>query len=63
VGITNIKKKGCLYWLIIGWWLRPILWLYFFIPMLFLKLFGRNKVQTNIQSTAVCQSCGNSWKV
>lgn len=22
-----MKKKGCLYWLCIGWWLEPILWI------------------------------------
>lgn len=64
VGITKTKGKGCLYWLFVGWWLETIMWLILTIPMLFAKLFGRKgKIKTKVQSHAVCQSCGHSWKV
>lgn len=64
VGITKSKGKGCMYWLFIGWWLETILWLCLTIPMLFAKLFGGGKkVKTKVQSHAVCQNCGHSWKV
>lgn len=63
------KSKGCLYWLIIGWWWKPIYWL--FIGWWW-KLFfgGRNKNGLNFNASksinitmAICQSCGHSWKV
>lgn len=63
VGNVRSKGKGCLYWLLIGWWLELILWLCFTIPMIFAKLFGGGKkVQTTVESHAICQNCGYSWK-
>lgn len=64
--VSNVrtKGKGCLYWLFIGWWLELILWLFLTIPMLFFKLFGgKGKVRTNVETYAVCQNCGNRWRV
>lgn len=63
VSEVKTKHKGCLYWLFIGWYVEPILWLCFTIPMLFAKLFGSKKVHTKVKSYAVCQNCGNRWKV
>lgn len=63
VANVHTKNKGCLYWGLIGWWLEPIIWIFAFIPMLFVKLFGKSKVKTTVQSHAVCQNCGNRWKV
>ena len=63
VSITKDKKKGLLYWLIVGWWWEPLLWLFLTIPMIFISLFGRKKTTTKVQSMAVCQNCGNKWKV
>ena len=64
--VSNVrtKGKGCLYWLFIGWWLEPIMWLLLTIPMLFFKLFGgKGKVRTKVESHAVCQNCGYLWKI
>lgn len=64
VGHVQTKKKGFLYWIIIGWWLEPLLWLFFTIPMIFAKLFGgKGKVKTKVISHAVCQNCGKQWEV
>lgn len=63
------KSKGCLYWCLIGWWWKPIYWLCF---GWWWGLFfgGRNKRGLNfnasktINSTiAICQNCGNSWRI
>lgn len=63
VGHVKSKGKGCLYWLLIGWWLEFFLWLFLTIPMLFAKLFGGKKVATKVKSHAVCQNCGHTWKI
>lgn len=63
------KSKGCMYWLLIGFWLEPMYWL--FIGWWWKLLFGggnrgglnfnANKI-TN-QTVAICQSCGYTWKI
>lgn len=65
----NKRSKGCLYWLFIGWWWTPIYIL--LIGWWKSLLFGGHQksgtnyyMSTSINSTiAVCQGCGNSWKV
>lgn len=62
------KSHGCLYWLCIGWWYKPIEWICFgWIKTLF---GGRKKGGVNFHAgktlnhtVAVCQNCGNSWKI
>ena len=59
------KKRGLLYWIIIGWWLEICLWIWFTIPRLLIALFmpKRQKIVNKTVTTAVCQSCGHSWEV
>lgn len=59
------KHHGILYWLLIGWWLKPLLWICLTLPMIIGSLFGhkKQKIVTKHSSMAVCQDCGNSWKV
>lgn len=59
------KHHSILWWLIIGWWLEPCLWIFLTIPRLILALFGhkKQKLVTKHSSMAVCQDCGKSWKV
>lgn len=57
------KKTGCLYWLIIGWWLEPIMWLFLTLPWLIVKVFKPKGIKSKIKKRAICQSCGNSWNV
>lgn len=32
------KKHGILYWLCIGWWLKPLLWLFLTLPMIIINI-------------------------
>lgn len=59
------KHHSIIYWLFIGWWLQPMLWLFLTLPMLLGKMFGhkKQKIVTKHTNMAVCQNCGNSWKV
>lgn len=69
---TRYKENGhgCLYWLFIGWWF----WMFkiMFIPLTI--LFGKtnkskgafNTVTANKtinKKVAICQNCGNHWKI
>lgn len=63
VAHVNNKKKGCLYWCFIGWWVEPFMWLFLTLPMIIIKLFGKGKVKTKIKSHAVCQNCGHQWEI
>lgn len=59
------KKHGILYWLFIGWWLKPLLWLFLTLPMIIIAIFKPKKYKTKSihKNMAVCHNCGNSWKV
>lgn len=65
--VTEVKekrKKGILYWLFIGWWWEPILWIFLTIPKLIYAIFGRKtKVVTKVKRIAICQNCGHSWEI
>lgn len=63
---TQLKNahKSIWYWIFIGWWWRPILWICLTLPMLLGTLFGRKKqkmVQSH-HSMGICQDCGHTWK-
>lgn len=59
------KHHSIFYWLIIGWWLHPLMWFFFTIPMILGKMFGskNKKLATKHKTVAVCQNCGYTWKV
>lgn len=66
--VSDVKLKtkhhGIIYWLIIGWWLEPCLWLFLTVPKLILTIFGHKKqkiVQKNY-TMWICDECGHSWK-
>ncbi len=69
VTIQTEKGHGCLYWVIIGWWWKL---LYFIaIGWWWNLLFKRHSLGgINVhadkainQTVAICQNCGNTWKV
>lgn len=62
VGITKTKHRGLFYWLFFGWLIDLLLWLFFFIPRLFIAMFGSKRTKTKVKSFAVCQNCGKQWK-
>lgn len=70
------KGHGIIWWLCIGWWIWIFKWLWEFIKiactgglsLLFRRKKGmRGKTvsasKTLNRTVAVCQSCGNHWKV
>jgi len=59
------KHHGILYWLFIGWWLQPMLWIFFPLWMLLISIFGdkKQKMVTKNKRMAICQNCGYSWRV
>lgn len=55
----NRSRHGMLYWLVIGWWLHPLLWIFLTLPMLLWRVIApnrREKVRT--KTVGVCQKCG-----
>ena len=59
------KKKSLLYWLSIGWFIEPMLWIFLTMPKLLYELFKpkRYKVKTKAEKIAICQNCGHAWKI
>lgn len=59
------KKHSPLYWIFVGWWWEPIMWIFLTIPMLIYKLFRPKKYKTKTlhKTMATCQECGNTWTV
>lgn len=60
------KHHGIIWWLCIGWWWIFVKWLIFTIPALIFKIFGigkRQKIKNKTVKQAVCQNCGNVWKI
>lgn len=67
VAVTETKykrKKGCIYWMFIGWWWEVIAWIYLFGIKLLKLIFGNHyKAKSVTHTEAVCQNCGYRWKV
>ena len=60
------KHHSILYWLIVGWWWEPILWLFLTLPKLIVTIFGIGKKQKLVvkeKKVAVCQQCGHTWNI
>lgn len=67
--VTDVKMKtkhhSIIWWILVGWWWELLLWLFLTIPKLLFAIFGhkKQKVVTKNYAMAVCQNCGNSWKI
>lgn len=62
--ITEKRKKGLVYWLLIGWWWEPLAWLFLTIPKIIIAIFGnKKKTKSVMKSYAVCQKCGYRWQL
>lgn len=59
------KHHGILWWLFIGWWWIFVKWLIFTLPALIFAIFvgKRKKIKNVTVKNAVCQNCGNTWKI
>lgn len=68
VTIQNVAKqvkkgRGCMYWLLGGWVIDILLWIFLTLPRLIWAIIRPKRTKSKIQTIAVCQNCGNSWKV
>ena len=62
--VKEVKKKGCGYWLLIGWWLETLELIFFgFWKLLHIVLGKHTKIESKTKSYAVCQDCGYRWEV
>ena len=62
--VKEVKKKGCGYWLFIGWWLEPIeLFLFGIFKILHIVAGKHTKIQSSTKTYAVCQDCGYRWEI
>lgn len=64
--LSRKKGKGFFWWLLIGWWwgiIELIFWIFATLPMLIANLIIREDKITRVDFYAVCQNCGNGWKV
>jgi len=59
------KKKSVWYWIFVGWYLEPLLWIFLTLPKLIWELIRpkRYKVTAKMREIAVCQNCGKTWKI
>ena len=60
VSESQLKNKhhSILYWLFIGWWWIPLLWICLTMPMIFVKLFGHKKQKLVRQSVKTVDIVG-----
>lgn len=63
IAINKNKKKGWKYWLLFGWAIDMMLWIFLTIPRLIIGIFKPKKIVTKVQTKAVCQNCGYSWRI
>lgn len=66
--VTEVKevkrKKGCAYWLFIGWWFEFIMWFFLTFIRLLMLIFRRNtKVVSETKTVSICQNCAYRWSV
>ena len=54
------KKHGALYWLFIGWWLKPLLWLFLTFPMIIITIFKPKKYTAQTKTKKVVL-CNKNW--
>lgn len=69
ISITeSVNGHGIIWWICVGWWwmfIKLMGWLMFGLFMLIPRLFSKNKtkIKSKVRNYAVCQNCGNKWKV
>ena len=66
VSNTRTKNRSIGWWIyfvIIGWFIELMMWLFATIPMLLIRIFHKGKIETKSETMAICQNCGNTWKV
>ena len=62
--VREKRKKGLLYWLLVGWWWEFFAWIFLTLPKLLVAIFSKKtKTVSTTTKQAVCQDCGHNWKV
>ena len=66
--VANTKTKNrsigwWIYFILFGWIIELMMWLFATIPMLLIRIFHKGKVETKSETLAICQNCGNTWKI
>lgn len=57
------NRHGFIYWILIGWWLHPVLYFFATLPMIIWRIIRPNRKQKSISKTVgVCQNCGYTTK-
>ena len=61
--VSQVKRRGILWWIFVGWWWLPIKWIFLTVPALIVKIFARKRTTTKTihHKHIVCQSCGYNW--
>lgn len=62
VGVEVKKKKGWKYWLLGGWIIDILSWIFLLFWRAIYAIF-RKKTKIETQKIAICQNCGHSWKL
>ena len=59
------RHHGFFWWIFIGWWWVLFKWIFLTVPALLAAIFipKKQKLKQRHVSMAVCQQCGNRWKV
>ena len=57
------KRRGALWWLLVGWWWAAVKWIVFTVPALILRLFRpkRYTIRQRFVTVCICQNCGKRW--
>jgi predicted nucleic-acid-binding Zn-ribbon protein len=63
IATTKKKGKGLMYWLLFGWLLDILLWIFLTLPRLIIAILKPKKTKTKVHTEAICQDCGYSWRV
>jgi len=61
VTVQKNKHHGIMYWFFGGWFLDAMIWLFFFIPRLFIAIFMPKRTKSVVKTVAICQHCGHKW--
>lgn len=64
--LNEVKiKKGhsFMWWLLVGWWYKPMMYIFFGIfYLIFVLIFKKKKVVNKTKKVYICRNCGHTEK-
>ena len=60
------KGRNLLWWVYfvtIGWLVEVAMWVFLFIPMLFIRMFRAGQKVTKVVTYGSCYDCGHLWRI